>query len=57
VADEYSFLGAGRIHLPVGLLEGEGRAMNTLTIFVIITTSIIALLIWCVLEDDRDERR
>lgn len=31
--------------------------MNTLTIFTIITVSIIALLIWCVVEDDKDERR
>ncbi len=57
MADEV-FLSWGRqVHLPVGLLEGEGRAMNTLIIFVILTASIIALLIWCVIEDDRDERR
>lgn len=31
--------------------------MNTLIIFVILTASIIALLIWCVLEDEKDERR
>ena len=31
--------------------------MNTLIIFVILTASIIAVLIWTVLEDDRDERR
>lgn len=30
--------------------------MNTLIIFVILIVSIIALLIWCVIEDDRDER-
>lgn len=30
--------------------------MSTLTIFVILTASIIAILIWCVIEDDRDER-
>ena len=30
--------------------------MTTLTIFVILTASIIAILIWCVIEDDRDER-
>lgn len=31
--------------------------MNTLIIFVILIVSIIALLIWCVVEDDKDERR
>ena len=31
--------------------------MNTLTIFVIIIVSIIGVLIWCAIEDDRDERR
>jgi hypothetical protein len=31
--------------------------MNTLLLFVILIVAIIAVIVWCVLEDDRDERR
>ena len=30
--------------------------MDTLTLFFILIASIAAVIIWCVLEDDRDER-
>ena len=31
--------------------------MNTLLLFVILIVAIIAVIVWCVLEDDQDERR
>lgn len=31
--------------------------MDTLILFVIIIASIIGVIVWCILEDDRDERR
>jgi len=31
--------------------------MNTLLLFVILIGAIIGAIIWCILEDDRDERR
>ena len=30
--------------------------MNTLTIFVILTLATIGVLVWAVIEDDKDER-
>ena len=34
----------------------EGTIMSTLIIFVILTLATIGVLVWAVIEDDRDER-
>ena len=43
--------------LPVSPEKEKGENMDTLTLFVIIAGSILAVIVWCILEDDRDERR